>query len=259
MSTDKETIAWYNEHAVDYTHHVRTPNESIYHSLYEKPAMYGLLPDLQGKTAISLGCGSGEDCHYLSRQGAKQVEGIDVSEGMIAIAKESYPERNFQVMDMEHLAFENDSFDFIHSSLAMHYIEKWDIILNEALRVLKPGAFFLFSCNHPLANALVVTRDDEEIKSTELSRRWDKRTDTIEIIGDYLDRQVTSVNGWTTWYKLIGEISSEVSEAGFMIANICEPRPLPRVREVSLADFEKLQKIPDFAIFKLWKPTTLIQ
>ena len=259
MSTDKQTIAWYNEHAADYTHHVRTPNESIYHSLYEKPAMYGLLPDLKTKTVISLGCGSGEDCHYLSQQGAKQVEGIDISEGLIGIAKESYPECNFQVMDMERLTFDDGSFGFAYSSLAVHYVEKWDKLLSEAFRVLKPGSFFLFSCNHPLANALAITRDDDEIKSAELSRKRDKRANTIEIVGDYLDRQITSINGWTTWYKSISEMSNEISDAGFMIANIHEPLPLAKMREVSLSDFEKLRKIPDFVIFKLWKPTSPIQ
>src|SRR5580693_730079 len=65
MPTDKQTIEWYNQHAGDYTRHVRNPDKSVYHSLYEKPAMYKLLPDLHGKTILSIGCGSGEDCQLI--------------------------------------------------------------------------------------------------------------------------------------------------------------------------------------------------
>ena len=53
--------------------------------------MYGLLPDLNEKTVISLGCGSGEDCTYLKSQGVKKVVGVDISEKLIQIAKDSYP------------------------------------------------------------------------------------------------------------------------------------------------------------------------
>ena len=65
MSNNKKSIDWYNDNAIFYTDHVRSPKESIYHSYYEKPAMYNALPNLKGKKVLSLGCGSGEDSHYL--------------------------------------------------------------------------------------------------------------------------------------------------------------------------------------------------
>ncbi len=61
MSTDYKSISWYEENAEGYTKHVRDPKDSIYHSLYEKPAMYQAIPDIKDKQVISLGCGSGED------------------------------------------------------------------------------------------------------------------------------------------------------------------------------------------------------
>src|SRR5438876_89922 len=115
MSTDDRSVSWYNEHADGYTAHVRNPDESIYHSLYEKPAMYNMLPDLQGKTVISLGCGSGEDCKYLQSKGAERVIGIDISKELIGIARTSYPSCEFEVMDMEQLEFPDRGFDFVYS------------------------------------------------------------------------------------------------------------------------------------------------
>lgn len=256
MSTDERTVQWYNEHAADYTEHVRNPNDSIYHSMYEKPAMYALVPDLNDKSAISLGCGSGEDCNHLRQAGAKEVAGVDISSGLIGVAKASYPDCDFQVMDMEHLDFSDSSFDFAYSSLAMHYLETWDKVLGEAFRVLRPGSFFLFSCNHPMYSAMEVTRDDAEVKVQQLSRTRDIQTDTVTIIGDYVTRHSMELNdSWVTWHKSIGEISQEVTKAGFMIAGVHEPQPSPDMASVSPKDYATLLKIPNFVIFKLWKPT----
>ena len=55
----------------------------------------------------------------LAKKGA-DVTGVDISDGLITIAKESYPECDFKVMDMEKLEFTDESFDFAYSSLAIH-------------------------------------------------------------------------------------------------------------------------------------------
>jgi ubiquinone/menaquinone biosynthesis C-methylase UbiE len=259
MSTDERSIAWYNQNADNYTNHVRNPDDSIYHSLYEKPAMYGLLPNLEGKSAISLGCGSGEDCHFLQQQGASQVTGIDISEGLIGIAKDTYPECEFSVMDMEHLAFDDDSFDFAYSSLAIHYIEDWRQVFTEAYRVLKPNSYFLFSCNHPAYSAMDVVKDDGETTVRELSRTRTHHGDGVKIVGDYLTRKAVAgfandTMAVTTWHKSLGEISSEATSAGFMIADLVEPQPLPKMEEVSPTNYKTLKKIPNFVVFRLWKP-----
>jgi len=53
----------------------------------EKPTMLSLLPDLQGKKLLDLGCGAGEHLAlYLSR-GARHVVGIDLSANMLKQAK----------------------------------------------------------------------------------------------------------------------------------------------------------------------------
>ncbi len=120
MSTDQKSVSWYDENAQNYATKVRDENESVYHSYYEKPAMYKLLPNIDNKKVLSIGCGSGEDSNYLKKQGAKRSVGIDLSKGLIEIAKESHKECEFEVMDMEKLNFSDSSFDFVYSSLAIH-------------------------------------------------------------------------------------------------------------------------------------------
>jgi len=253
MATDEMTVQWYNEHAAEYTQHVRNPDESVYHSLYEKPAMYALLPDLQSKSVISIGCGSGEDAHYLAGRGANQVVGVDISDRLIEIAKTSYPECQFQVMDMEKLAFADNSFDFAYSSLALHYLEDWTTALSEAHRILKQGSNYLFSCGHPVYSALETVQDDDELMIRQLSRTKDKKLDTASVTGDYFTHRSMSDKGWVTWHKSIDEISAEVTRAGFVIAGVHEPQPLPGMKDVSPKDYDTLVKIPNFIIFKLLK------
>lgn len=78
----------------------------------------------------------------------------DLSDELITIAKKSYPECEFQVMDMQKLDFSEDTFDFVYSSLAIHYVEDWNKVFKEVYRVLKPNSCFLFSCGHPVRFAM---------------------------------------------------------------------------------------------------------
>ena len=51
------------------------------------------------KTALDLGCGTGVLCRLLREQGIR-ASGMDLSEGMIAIAREEDPEGHYDVADM---------------------------------------------------------------------------------------------------------------------------------------------------------------
>ena len=51
------------------------------------------------KTALDLGCGTGVLCRLLREQGIR-ASGMDLSEGMIAIAREADPEGHYDVADM---------------------------------------------------------------------------------------------------------------------------------------------------------------
>ena len=258
MPTDQETIDWYNQNAEEYAQHVRNPDDSIFHSLYEKPAMYGLLPDLAGKSVLSLGCGSGEDSKYLKDQGANRSVGIDISEKLIKIAASTYRDCEFLTMDMELLDFPDASFDFAFASLAIHYLEQWSQALKEIYRVLQPNSYFLFSCNHPVTTAMRKTESSEVKSIKQLALISNKQEGTIEVIGDYLDRHehnygLIRSEGVTTWHKPFSEIIGESLAAGFSLDCLIEPRPLEKMREVSPKNYSRLNKVPFFLIIRLHK------
>jgi SAM-dependent methyltransferase len=258
MSTDQRTIDWYNQNASEYASHLKDPKDSIFHTLYEKPAMYDQLPDLTDKDVLSLGCGSGEDSTYLKSKGASRSVGIDISQELISIAKDTHPDCEFDVMDMEQLGFASSTFDFAYSSLAIHYIEVWSEVFSEVYRVLKPGSYFLFSCGHPVYSALSKTEDTSERSVRQLSMVTDRKTETAKIVGSYLGRRrlgdALRTMGVTTWHKPISEIIDEASRVGFLVEKLIEPKPLEEMRGVSLKDFQKLSEVPYFMILKLLKP-----
>ncbi|HUC47657.1 MAG TPA: class I SAM-dependent methyltransferase, partial [Hyphomicrobiaceae bacterium] len=53
----------------------------------EWPALQALLPDLRGRRVLDLGCGFGWFCRWARERGAVHIEGIDVSEKMLARAR----------------------------------------------------------------------------------------------------------------------------------------------------------------------------
>ena len=159
MGTDKRTIKSYDDYARKWVERMRN-GDNVAHDYLEKPAMYSKIPDLAGKSALCIGCGSGEECDHLKTLGAKKVVGIDLSQGLLEIARESYPEIEFHLMDMESIDLPESSFDFAYSSLVMHYIDYWTATLKGIYRVLKPGCRFLFSTHHPIFNGMKLVREE---------------------------------------------------------------------------------------------------
>jgi ubiquinone/menaquinone biosynthesis C-methylase UbiE len=113
----QNTVKNYTKYAKEYE--LKGP-QSFYHRFIEKPGMYKLLPDLSGKKVLCIGVGTGDEAAYLQSLGA-EVIGIDISEGLLDLAKQKYPQIRFELMDMDKLEFPRDSFDFVYSSLTLHY------------------------------------------------------------------------------------------------------------------------------------------
>src|SRR5436305_14708329 len=51
--------------------------------------MFGLLPDLAGRSVVDLACGEGIYARKLMQAGAARVVGVDISPEMIALAEQA--------------------------------------------------------------------------------------------------------------------------------------------------------------------------
>lgn len=263
MATDKNVAEYYNANAELYNAHVNNAEESVYHSQYEKPAIRSQLPELNGLDVISIGCGSGVDAQWLKDNGANRVVGVDISEGLIDIAKREHPGIEFRVMDMEKLNFEDESFDLAYSSLALHYLDDWQITLKETRRILKPKGMYVFSCEHPIVGAMEDTQEGD-VKYKRLGKFKDRSTGERGIYGDYLakDNNGTARKDGiilgegqivTNYHRTFSKMVSNITESGFTIKKLIEPLPQEKMAELSPDDYSVLSKIPYFLIWVLEK------
>ena len=90
-------------------------------NLFELPTLFALMPDLNGKRVLDLGCGGGERCIDYLKHGAASVTGIDISEKMLAVARSEHsdPKITYIKMPMEDLDSLEGEFDVVISSLAI--------------------------------------------------------------------------------------------------------------------------------------------
>lgn len=128
----KSTISWYNKNAKDFAaiSEKYPPSEQIdeFCSYVSK----------NGKI-LDVGCGGGRDAKIFYGKGY-EVTGVDLSSGLLKIARKKYPKIDFIKGNFLKLPFKNMSFDGVwaHASL-VHLEEDKDVekALAEFNRVLK--------------------------------------------------------------------------------------------------------------------------
>ena len=112
---------------------------------------------LEGKKVLELGTGTGGTATLLAKRGASVV-GIDLlpfrlSEAKVRASEHDVAESvNFALMDATHLAFPDNTFDFIISKSVLVFTEHTRTA-KECYRVLKPGGTAIFIENmryHPM-------------------------------------------------------------------------------------------------------------
>jgi SAM-dependent methyltransferase len=115
-----------------------------------------LLPELSGKKVLDLGCGFGWHCRYARERHARSVIGIDLSENMLERARAMTDDAaiEYRRLAIEDIDFPAERFDVVISSLALHYVERFDAVCRQIHRCLVPGGAFVLSVEHPIFTAL---------------------------------------------------------------------------------------------------------
>ena len=220
-------------------------NENSYNALIEQPAMHRLLPDVRGKRVLDLGCGFGGNCMEFAKAGAKMVVGVDLSEKMLETARSENKDEaiTYLHMDMADIDTFSQKFDLIYSSLAFHYVERFEPFVQKMASVLEGGGVLLFSQEHPIVTATVDGKgrwilDEEDRKKS-------------YAFSDYGlgGRRVSHwmVDGVVRYHRTVGEIVTTLAGGGFHIDALAEPVP----------EDWAVRKCPSIACERL-KPTYLI-
>ncbi len=198
-------------------------NDCNANDLIEQPAMRKLLPDLNGKSVLDLGCGYGHNCVDFVSCGAARVVGIDISEKMLSVAeKESANEKiEYRNMSMTDISELDEKFDFLYSSLAFHYVKDFDAFAKDMYSVLNAGGQLLFSQEHPIITATVdgAGHFNKDENGNRISYTFSNYNQSGE-------RKIHwYVDGVVKYHRTFSDIITALAKAGFVIEEVCEPVP----------------------------------
>ncbi len=138
---DKKAIASsFSKAAETYDKHAAFQRDVGHLLLAKLPA------NLSGKRVLDLGCGTGYFSALLQERGA-DVVCVDISQDMLNQAQQrcGKGQATYVLADAEKLPFEDRSFDYVFSSLALQWCTDLCYPLKEVRRVLKSGGKGFFS------------------------------------------------------------------------------------------------------------------
>ncbi len=211
----------------------------VYRDYLNTPAFFKMLPDVDGRWGLDIGCGEGHNTRLLTRRGAR-VTAIDISEVFIRHAKRLEDQEalgiRYQVASAVELPFADSVFDFATGFMSFMDIPETGSVLAEAYRVLKPGGFLQFSITHPCYD----TPHRRNLR--------DERGLTYAIeVGGYFENCKGDIVEWLfsaappqvreglpkfkvpRFTQTISQWLNLLIETGFLLERIAEPRPSDRV------------------------------
>ncbi|QOR35007.1 class I SAM-dependent methyltransferase [Clostridium sp. 'deep sea'] len=132
-----------------------TNKPSSYSLAIEWPSIKQLLPNIQNKKILDLGCGSGRFSFLLESLNPRKITAIDLSQQMLNKAKEiantKQSKVEFLTADIENLSIlEDNSYDLVFSSTTLHYLPQLNKIMSEIQRVLVLNGVCILSVIHPI-------------------------------------------------------------------------------------------------------------
>jgi demethylmenaquinone methyltransferase / 2-methoxy-6-polyprenyl-1,4-benzoquinol methylase len=98
---------------------------------------------------LDIATGTGDLAISLTASAAKEIIGLDISEGMLEVGRKKIAKKQLDgiismvVGDSEDLPFQNNTFDAITVAFGIRNFENLEKGLSEILRVLKPGGIFV--------------------------------------------------------------------------------------------------------------------
>lgn len=187
----------------------------------EWPAFRALLPDLRGARVLDLGCGYGWHCRYAREQGAQSVVGVDLSEKMIARAREMTSDSAiaYRVAAIEDVTCAAGEFDVVISSLALHYVERFDLVCHTVHHGLRTGGAFVFSVEHPIFTARGAQDWHYGVQGERLHWPVDHYLEEGPRQTRFLDHDVVK------YHRTLATYVNTLLDASFTIERLSEPTP----------------------------------
>lgn len=203
----------------------------------EWAVLRAMLPELAGKCAADLGCGFGWSARWMREQGASSVLGFDLSQNMIARARNdtSDPDIEYRIADLDKLDLPEATLDLVYSSLTFHYVKDFRRLIRMIHAALVPEGDLVFSVEHPVFMAAAHPHwiSDEDGRKTwpvnGYSVEGERRTDWF-------------ADGVLKYHRTLGTTLNTLIDAGFWLRKVEEFAPTPAQIEQMPALAEEMER-----------------
>ncbi len=244
--TDRQAGLHWEGNAMAWTRLARQ-GWDVYRDIVNTPAFLRMLPAIDGKKGLDVGCGEGHNTRLLAEAGA-QMFGVDIAPTFARLAAEAERERGGTVRYAAgtalQLPFANDAFEFATCFMSLMDCADFEMALREIYRVLQPGAFLQFSITHPCFST----------PHRKLLRTMEGEAYAVEV-GRYFERVDGKIERWIfsaapaelraelekfevpTFHRTLSEWLNGVMLSGFTLERIGEP----------MADEETARRWPEVA------------
>ncbi len=97
-----------------------------------------------GMRVLDVATGPGHVAGAVAARGAEPV-GVDIAEGMLAVARRDHPQLDFRLADAEALPFADASFDAVVGAFVLNHLPRPEVAAAELARVLAAGGWLALS------------------------------------------------------------------------------------------------------------------
>ena len=197
--------------------------------------MLRLAEPVTGRTVLDAGCGPGLYAAEFLRRGARVI-GFDQSPTLVELARQRVgAAATLRVHDLNQPLdwVADDSIDLVVLALVLNYVDDRVALLREFHRVLRPAGAVVMSTTHPLYDW----------------QRLGGSYFTVEAVRSSLNPD----QDWPVraWRRPLTQVCSEFRDAGFVIEELVEPRPVPEMAARDPEAYARLEHAPAFIAFRL--------
>ncbi len=216
----------------------------------EHADLLALLPEVDDRRVLDLGCGAGQLAHHLATAGAAEVVGVDVSERMLALARaeRAHPRVTYSREAVEQVVFPPARFDLVVSSLVFHYVDDYRAMVLRIAGWLAPGGVLVYSTEHPIFTARL-PGDGWVLDGAGRRTRWG-----MDRYADEGAREETwFVPGVRKVHRTLATLINGLVDAGLVVERVVEPIPSEQwLHDHPLARDERRR--PMFLLVRARKP-----
>ncbi len=101
------------------------------------------------RRALDLACGTGRTGVWLARNGVQDIDGIDITPEMLAVARTKRVYRQLVIGDVTRLPFDSATYDLAIQALADEHLSDLSSLYREVARITKTNGYFVIVGYHP--------------------------------------------------------------------------------------------------------------